>query len=312
MAKLKRDRIKFEAKEDWLAARCQDLTSTEVSALFGCCPYFTEFELWHNKMSQTWVEIDDNERMFWGRELEEPIAKAVAKREGWNIRKFKTYVRIPSLRLGASFDYRILGDPKANFEIKNVDWLQAKQKWIFEKDWVEAPPHIEFQVQHQLLVSGLKEARIACLVGGNDVRVVTRYANEKVHDAIKAKAAAFWASVDSGEEPEPDFERDASFIMALNQYAEAGKVVETEDQTIIDMCSQYAKLGKSVGEMSKARDAIKAQLVTKIGDAEKVLMDGFTISAKMTGETVVQSFTKKAYRNFRITAKKKKEQADGK
>ena len=37
------------SKQDWLKARTEDITSTEVSALFGISPYTTAFELWHRK-----------------------------------------------------------------------------------------------------------------------------------------------------------------------------------------------------------------------------------------------------------------------
>ena len=52
---------------------------------------------------------------------------------------------------------------------------------------IEAPLHIEFQVQHQLLVSGYQTAYIAVLVGGNTLKLIKRERNEKVITSIKNK-----------------------------------------------------------------------------------------------------------------------------
>ena len=71
-----------EDNKHWLQLRTRDVTSTEVSALFGLNPWMTEFELWHNKKSQAVIEIEDNERMKWGRRLEDPIAQGVAEDTG--------------------------------------------------------------------------------------------------------------------------------------------------------------------------------------------------------------------------------------
>ena len=61
-------------KQSWLENRLLDVTSTEVSALFNLNPYQTEFELYHQKKDKVVVAISDNERMAWGRRLEDSIA----------------------------------------------------------------------------------------------------------------------------------------------------------------------------------------------------------------------------------------------
>ena len=49
-------------REHWLSLRAQDLTSTDVAALFGMSPYKTKFELWHEKRSGERVRIAQNDR----------------------------------------------------------------------------------------------------------------------------------------------------------------------------------------------------------------------------------------------------------
>jgi len=302
---MKREWITYEDEEAWLDARVLDVTSTEVSALFGMCPYMTLYDLWHRKRDEYRVTITQTERMTWGKRLEKAIATGVAEEQEWNIRAFNQYGRIPSLRVGASFDYRILGDPKAVLEIKCVDSWIAKNQWDFKEGIV--PPHIDMQVQHQMLVSGLDRAFIAVLVGGNALHLVDVKKNMEVHSSIVTEVTKFWQTIEQNQAPKPDFERDAKFIVSQNQYAEPNKVVEEGDNPILTaLCASYKEAGAAETAAAKRKAGVKAELLTLIGDAEKVKLNGFTISAGMRAEVPV-SYIRKATRDFRITPKKGKE-----
>ena len=67
-------------KQSWLENRLLDVTSTEVSALFNLNPYKSEFQLYHEKKDKVVINIDDNERMMWGRHLEDSIALGFAEK----------------------------------------------------------------------------------------------------------------------------------------------------------------------------------------------------------------------------------------
>lgn len=291
-------------KQEWLELRAKDITSTEIAALFGISPYITEYELWHRKKNNLIVEIAENERMKWGTLLQDSIAEGVAEEQGWNIRRMEEYGRIPELRIGSSFDFSIEGVDTGLLEIKNVDGLQFKKGWIIDGDNVEAPPHIELQVQHQLLVSGRSYAYIGALIGGNDLVLIRREPSAKIHDAIRQKTAAFWKSIDAGNPPPPNFEMDSKFIATLYGYSEPGKVVSVaENEEIVKMADEYRELGTVIKAAEDKRDEIKARILMEIGDAEKAAGGAFTISAGMVGPTHVE-YDRKGYRSFKITWKK--------
>ena len=100
---LTRQSIISNNEQEWLALRLEDITSTEVSALFNLSPYQTEFELWHRKKNKEIVTIEANQRMKWGTRLQDSIARGIAEDNGWNVRRMDEYVRIPELRIGSSF-----------------------------------------------------------------------------------------------------------------------------------------------------------------------------------------------------------------
>ncbi len=204
MNQMNREIIPYTTEEAWLENRKHDLTSSDMPALFNQ-GYISYEDLFQAKLNNTKVPFTPNERIDWGVALEQAIANKFAKDNGWDIRKKSEYIRIKELRLGSSFDYEIQSeyeDDKGEahsvreiLEIKNVDSLQYKQKFIqgFE---IEMPPYIEIQVQHQLLVSGLNVAYIGILIGGNQGIVLRRESNKKVQDAILMKAAKFWKECD--------------------------------------------------------------------------------------------------------------------
>lgn len=299
--------IKYTTEEEWLNARLHDVTSSEVAALFGLSPYTTELELWHNKKNQTQPNIVNNDRMKWGDRLEPAIARGIASDMEWTVSPMKYYQRDKALRIGSSFDFRIsrMGnqDCFGILEIKNVDYIQLKQKWIFEdKKCVEAPPHIELQCQHQLAVSGADFLYIGALVGGNDVVTIKRTPDQNIINQIKSKTISFWHSIKEDKQPVMDFERDAAFIRQLYNYAEPGKLMDgtPELDKLIESYSQVAEKEKAI---KKEKDALKAHILTLIDDSEKVIGNNYSITAGMIGPKQL-NYERKGYRNFKIYKKK--------
>lgn len=299
--------IKPENREHWLKLRSLDVTSTEVAALFGISPYLTEFELWHQKKAGLVVELEESGRMKWGSRLQDAIAQGIATDNGWDVRLMEEYIRDPDLRAGASFDYEIRSPIKGLLEIKNVDALIFRDGWAVDEDGdLEAPPHIELQVQQQLMLSHKPIAYIGALVGGNRIEEIKRLPDEAVHAAIRQKVAQFWESIDLNQPPEPDFIRDAEFITKLYGYAEPGKVVDASGDDEFSMWAmEYKRLGDEIKTMTEVRDGYKARMIQRMQDAEKVLGLGFTVSAGVVAEADI-SYHRKAYRTFKCTWKKVK------
>lgn len=294
-------------EQDWLDMRKQDVTSTEVAALFGCSPYITAFELWHRKKDNRSVVLEQNERMKWGNRLQDAIAAGIAEDEGWEIRRMTEYIHDTDLRLGASFDFEYTIESFSGIlEIKNVDGLAFRDGWLVEGENVEAPPHIEIQVQTQLALSEKKHSRIGALIGGNRIVVIEREPDQAVIHQIKERVKKFWESIAANRPPTPDFARDAAFISKLYGYAQPGSVISAEgNQHILSLALQYREAGAKEKAAKTAKDAAKAEILTMIGPAEKVIGDGFSISAGMVGPKHVE-YDAEGYRNWRVNWKKEK------
>lgn len=316
-------------ENEWLDLRTKDITSTDVAALFGLSPYCTPFELWHRKKTGSTIGFEETEWIKWGKRLQDSIAEGVAEDNGWKVRRMDEYIRIPELRMGSSFDFSIdkfvedqengpltlnadsekfPGKLKRGFyagdgilEIKNVFGMQFRSEWMENDDGsLEAPAHIEMQVQHQLAVSGRAFSYIAALVDGNKLVLIKRTPNKEIIDMIKTKVAGFWKSIDDNSPPQPNYATDAEFISRLYNYAEPGKVFDARnDVNFSQLAAEHKELGEQVKLLTERRDAIKSQILTVIGDAEKVIADGFSISASTVGPAHIE-YERAPYRLFKI------------
>jgi putative phage-type endonuclease len=293
-------------EKHWLELRKQDVTSTETAALFGISPYMTHFELYHRKHDNLDVEFEPNERVKWGTRLQDSIANGIAEDQNWHIRRMDEYIHDTDLRMGASFDFEFSIDSlgKGILEIKNVDSLAFRDGWIVDGDNVEAPPHIEIQVQQQLALSGFKVAYIGALIGGNRVVLIRREPDISVIGAIKKRIKEFWESVESNNPPRPDFARDSDFIASLYSYAEPNKVFNATERVSV-LAQQYRSAAQDAKAAEEKKDAIKAEILTLIGEASKVVGEWGLISCGLIGPCHME-YERKGYRQFKPTFKKEK------
>lgn len=315
---------------EWHGMRAMDVTSTESSALFEMSPYMTKFELWHRKHEAKPVVFEAAGRMLWGTRMQDTIARGIGEDYGVKVRRLNSYIRLVDVRMGASFDFEIVGvtdsfDGKDQtlrymyethgagvLEIKNVDSLVFKNDWATERDaetgekFIEAPGHIEIQVQHQLHTIERAWSCLGVLVGGNTPIVIVRERMIDVGNAIEARTRAFWLSIAENVPPPPVFPDDAEFACKLYGHAEPGKIYDgREDAELMSLVQAYDAAGAIERQAKEDKKIAQAQVLAKIGDAERALLNGYSISATVVAGCEV-SYTRKPYRGFRVTKLKEK------
>lgn len=318
MSELTRDRITPSDADHWHAMRAEDITSTDCAALFHHSPYQSYFDLWHAKRSGIRQPFVENERMRRGRQIESAIADMYADEVGANVQPFRDYMRIPEYRLGASFDF--VADagghaPPWIVECKNVDFRVFKGGWSVTDDFIEAPAHIEIQVQHQMLVAGIARAVIVALVGGNDLRILSRSADRVIQDEIIRRAREFWQSIGDDRAPDPVYPGDAESVIRQYSFAEPGRVADLRnDEAACDLFGQYEAARKRAADADALKDELKARLLTVIGDSERAIFKTGTVSCGMVAPSPGTLITaemvgthvgaRSGYRLFRANPKK--------
>ena len=303
-------------KQSWLENRLLDVTSTEVSALFDMNPYQTEFELYHQKKDKVVINIDDNERMAWGRRLEDSIALEFAERNKLKVEPFDVYMRNPETRMGSSFDYKITSEKEpAILEIKNVDGLAYRKNWIeHSEDNIEPPEHIALQLQHQLEITGYNVGYIVALVGGNTMKVVRSERDPRIGKLLTDKVQNFWEKIKLGVVPDIDYTKNSQFIMKnLCNQADDGLVLKS-DEDMDKLVDDYYAINKEHVSLGKTKDSIKAQILERSNNASKIVSKYGTISCGMSkeskGKLITQDMVgtyqnpRKGYRMFRFNSPK--------
>lgn len=341
-----RETITFSSEAEWLGLRKNDITSTEAAGLFDAGSYVnsrTFYELFNIKSGLLEPKpFKDNDRTKWGSRLESAIAAGIAEDLGLIVEPFKTYMRIPELRMGSSFDFKIVGivegfdgDQTARdlfkehgqgiLEIKNVDALQFRRNWIEDGENIEATTQIEMQVQHQLEVADMSWAIIAPLVGGNTPKIVYRLRDCEAGEAIRAKAAELWERVNAGNPPPADYTKDGDTIARLYVNNDGTEVDLSDNTRLIVVCAEYSAAGVAEKEAKARKDAAKAEILDIIKHHKTVHAGAFKVSAgtnkevfkaymRETGErwTISKSVipggevqsTTPAYRNLRLYGQK--------
>ena len=303
-------------KQSWLENRLLDVTSTEVSALFDLNPYKSEFQLYHEKKDKVVINIDDNERMMWGRHLEDSIALGFADKYKMKVEQFDVYMRDPETRMGSSFDYKIVSEEEPMIlEIKNVDAMAYRKNWIeHDEENIEPPEHIALQLQHQLEITGYNVGYIVALVGGNTMKVVRSEKDPRIAKLIRGKVENFWERIKLGVPPDIDYTRDSQYVIKnLYNQANAGVVLEA-DEDMDKLVDDYYAINKEYVSLGKTRDSIKAQILEKSQNASKIVSKYGTINCGMTkgsqGKYITQDMVgtyinpRRAFRQFKFNQPK--------
>jgi predicted phage-related endonuclease len=298
--------------------RAQHVGASEVTALFGCNPWLTEFELWHRKKGNIAVPefnaiaddgTPDNERIYWGVKLEAAIIEAAKERFGYVDHPPADPPLSNGKGLGGHPDRRVICPERGRgiLETKMVDWL-------VRKSWGDEPP-MHYLVQGNTY-AGLDQVDwfdILVLVGGNKLERFKYEFRPKLFAEAEKRVEAFWRSVHENRPPKPDYTRDGEAIGELNRDSDGSVLDLRGDNLAMSAAMEWLTADAECKAAAERRDAARAELMDKLGAAEVGLLDGITIKAptvKATPDTIITEKMvgqplkgRRAYRRFSIKEK---------
>lgn len=274
--------------------------ASECAALWSL-GWESRYRLWARKSGKLPHDGEDEQlHMTLGRYMEPAAAAYIQDKRGLTLRKVRKYtLHKQVIGMACSLDYEIVSHPKGPgvLELKFVD------AGVFA-GWEGQPPlQYELQVQHQLACTGREWGILAVMVSNRKVELFERERHPDTIAKIEAEVPVFWGQVTSGEEP-PYGDDNESLIQAMRQVA-PGKVCDLSmDADAQEDADLYHHLGERLKFHQVARDAAKARLLRKIGDAEEVFLPSGRIK---TWEVGPAEFVMKrsAYRGFRVTVQEK-------
>jgi predicted phage-related endonuclease len=269
----------------WLSLRKQDCTASVVGALFGTHPYTSALALYQEKCG---LELPDktNVRMRRGSRLERAVAEEVGeKRPDWKIVPAGEYLRDPDLRLGATPDFYIEGDPRG------LGVLQTKVSTLraFKAGWQQSgeivPPFwIGLQTLTEMMLAGATWGAAAVYIDdpwNDDCHICEVARHDGAEGRIKEAVAKFWLDVEFGNEPAIDYARDGGLIASLFPAAVPLKSVDLTGDNHLPVLLAERTVAKEAIRVAQERCIeIDNEVKAKMGDAEIATLDGYVITNK--------------------------------
>lgn len=264
------------------AFRARHVGAGEVPALFDLSPWLTAYELFHRKAGNIDTPdfnavangVPENERIYFGVKMEPVIIEAACER--WGYVPIDTPHRLTNERgLGGHPD-RIVTCPergKGILEVKTADWLVAKE-------WGDEPPaHYLMQNLTYQGLAGVEWGDVIVLVGGNQLKRFQYDFRPKIYAEIEARVEAFWQTVRENKPPKADYMRDGDAIVQVIGEPNGETVDLREDEYASTLADQYLAAKNAEKHWGKEADALKAELIEKIGEASFAMLPVHKISA---------------------------------
>lgn len=223
--------------------RTKGIGGSDAAAALGMSPWKTPYQLWLEKRGEGEQEIDA-EFGYWGNALEAPILARFERDTGKIVGARQKLAQCgPEPFMFATLD-----------GISDDDCLIEAKTYI-GSPWDEVPDQYQIQVQHGLIVTGLKVCHMPVLFSYNTYKCYTIEADPKLQALIIEGERRFWELVQSNTPPEPVNLPDTRHRFRAAVSAE----VEATD----DIAMKVASI-KTVKERIKAFEAEESLLLKEV------------------------------------------------
>lgn len=249
-------------REEFLQRRKSGIGGSDVAAVLGVSKWKTQFELYKDKTSDI-IDVQEKEILYWGSKQEPLIANRFSELNKVKVQRRNTMYRHSVYpELIANIDRYIVGG--AILECKTCSaWAQGK----FGKAGDEIPDEYQLQVQHYMYVTGIREAYLAVLIGGNEYRQFEIPYHSDLAEFAAGQCVAFWRNnVLKGIPPAPT-SRDQ-----LTDYyiAKSGASI-TATPAIMGLVEEYKALKSDKKECETRMDEVKFAIQEFAGCNELIL-----------------------------------------
>ena len=271
--------VDVESMEDearWHFERRLGIGGSDVAAILGISQYKTAYQVWQEKTGEAEPEdLSDKDYVTVGHMLEGVIAQLYTLKTGTRLdAPEKPYICRNSPWLRANLDF-ITIDNQRIIECKTANAFSAKTQWGASGTDIVPEPYL-LQVMHYMHVTGIHEADLAVLIGGNDFRMYPLEYHQALSDRVNQRLHDFWFNhVIAGVEPEPSNLQDlqqmypkdnGQIVVASDDVLEAirarEKAVEMKKEADETLKTQEAIIKKFMGENQLLLDADGSRLVS--------------------------------------------------
>jgi putative phage-type endonuclease len=281
-------------REEWLKLRKDYVGASEVAALLGVQADYqlSPLALYLVKSGQIAAPEISGERIDWGNEFEDAIARKACREENWRLFPgvFATDDEISGS--SATLDRVVMpsADDEAKgyvgpgaLECKNVDFLAHRDKW----DGGEPPNWILIQLQDQLACSGYQWGAVSACIAGNTYFCRRYRRNETIIAAIRQVKTNFWAAVKEGRPPPADHYESTGVALGKLYPRPVYDLVDlTQDNELPSLVDQAIDLAARRKAVLDEEERVKNLIRQKLGPNKKAkVAGGRTITRSVAEDT---------------------------
>lgn len=295
------------SREEWLKDRLNGIGGSEASVVMGINPWKSKLELYTEKVTGNVKEIDTQDTK-WGKILEPVIIKEYVSITGKQVIMNETYVNMKSPChefMTANPDGIIIDESRIEEMRKGI--LECKTKGAFI-NWGDeiVPLYYIIQMQHYLYVTGFYWGAFAIFdFGKKDLIIHNVIRDDKLIETLIEEERKFWELVQKKIPPKVD-ESPACNDFLRKMYPESvkGKIL---DLTNDNEAKKFALQLKVIREENKSLDKLELEsknyLMSVMGDNEKAIGDGFSITWKRPKDKIMFDIKKFKEEHFELCKK---------
>ena len=269
--------------ETWLKYRRNGIGGSDAGAICGMNPYVTAVNVYLDKLGKK-EEMEDNEVMRQGRDLEQYVAERFMEATGKKVR------RANAIFSNAEYDFmyanvdRLIVGEDAGLECKTANAYSA-DKW---KDG-HIPEHYEIQCHHYMAVTGASAWYIACVILGKGFVWKKIERDEALISDLINIEEQFWnENVMKNVMPDPDGSAAADEI--ISQYyktADEGKAIVLNG--FDERLERRVELDELIARAEKEKKQIEQEIKIEMEDAELATAGKYSISWKNVSQNRVDT-----------------------
>jgi len=292
--------------EEQLAMRRQGIGSSDIAAILGVSPYAgasATAVLMDKRGLVHLAREEETTAMRLGHMLEEVAATMYAEDQGVELERCSTVQSAIYPWMMATLDRRVVVRPGAAdvlVECKAVgSWMlydreTGTRRWD-KDDPAGIPYDVRVQCTWQMIVSGVRMAHVAAILGGTDFCIYPIPYDEVLGVMLIETGERWWRRyVVEGNDPEPDgSDAGRAYLKAKYPASMAPTMLEATDEQNLDAVA-WLELQAREKDAGIRREALSQHFIAAIGEASGIRGDGWTATYKSSA---------KGTRTFRLTRK---------
>jgi putative phage-type endonuclease len=282
--------------------RPHGIGGSDIGAILGISPYRSAFEVWAEKVHASKQSKRDGLHLRFGHHVEPFVAGEYERATGHQTQSHCQTIFHPEHPfLYGHIDRFVLSPSQHNGlmhgQVVSTTLLECKTASVYNRhEWGEpgtdeVPPAYHAQCAWYMAITQCSRADIAVLLGNQDFRIYKIHRDLDLEAQLLDRAIDFWNNhVLTKCPPTPTATDDIRTLFPK----ETTDSEINADQTLLDSLVRYEQLHAHADEISTKCDAIKNEILLRMGNAEKITHNGRVVATwKATKNTL--RFDSKAF-----------------